>query len=188
MNTERTFNFLLGVWEVNRTIEDHSLGVPGSFQGTATFQKVPPVDKLVSHRALFVETGMLNFGHYQNSASRHLELRESHGSTVALFFSDGRHFVDIDLTAGRWESSHLCGDDRYTISTVAISRNSFQECWKVRGPRKSYDAVTTLTRLDRRFPEIQEDSFRRGSGLLQKSTNARVDRGGDIGSQSVHPR
>ena len=187
MNTESTFNFLLGVWDVNRTIEDHRLGASGSFLGTAIFQKVPAIDNPVLHRALYGETGMLSFGHYQNSASRHLELRESNGSAVALFFSDGRYFVDLDLTAEIWESSHFCGDDRYKISTVAISRDSFQECWNVRGPRKSYDAVTTLTRLDRSFPEIDEDAFHRGLGQSQISAGDRVDNYGEIGSRSAQP-
>jgi hypothetical protein len=64
-----------------------------------------------------------------------------------VHFDDGLPFVDLDLGAGMWRSIHLCRDDRYQITTRVQSSLVIEEEWRVRGPEKNYDAVTTLTRF-----------------------------------------
>ncbi len=90
----------------------------------------------------------MQFGTHIGRARRNLEYVRRDDATVMLYFTDARPFLDLDLTPGVWQSTHLCGDDRYEISTFVRSRNVVQERWRVTGPATDYDAVTTLRRVD----------------------------------------
>ena len=46
------------------------------------------------------------------------------------------------------QAEHLCGRDRYTVRFRVLSPDLLEERWHVLGPRKAYDTVTTLRRLD----------------------------------------
>ena len=56
-------------------------------------------------------------------------------------------YVDLDLRSGAWEAHHPCAPDSYLVETRVLSPTSFEERWTVRGPAKSYDALTTYERL-----------------------------------------
>ena len=145
-----TFAFLLGTWSVRRSIDDHRSGICGSFAGTAALVEAQPGHSSVGPEgAHYREVGELHFGTHRGSASRTLEFARLPDASVMMYFSDGPPFVDLDLRTGAWRSIHRCGDDRYEISTTVRSYNVVQEYWRVRGPGKDYDAVTTLTRVDR---------------------------------------
>ena len=148
MSTVSTLTFLLGTWDVARMIEDHKLGTCRSFVGTAVLREIPADCRVVRPQASYTELGVLRFGTHQGEARRLLELRQSNKSTVMFFFADGRPFTDLDLSAGTWESTHFCGKDCYEITTFVLSHDVLQERWKVRGPTKNYDAMTTLKRID----------------------------------------
>jgi Family of unknown function (DUF6314) len=62
-------------------------------------------------------------------------------------FSDGRPFVDLDLSTGAWRSVHRCGDDLQEIATLIRSPDSMEERWLVQGPVTHYEATTVLTRV-----------------------------------------
>lgn len=143
-----TLPFLLGIWDVKRTIQDHTLGTRSSFAGTASSCVIPADGRDDPLQASYTELGEMRTGTYRGGARRQLELRQLDESRVMLFFPDGRHFADLDLSSGVWESTHLCRSDCYEITTRVLSRNVVQERWKVRGPSKSYDAETTLARVD----------------------------------------
>lgn len=135
-----TLGFLLGTWQVDRSIEDHRSGTQGSFAGTAAFT-------CTDGRAHYEESGELHFGAHVGETRRGLDYARSDATTVALLFTDGRPFVDLDLSTGAWRSIHLCGDDRYQITTLVRSADLIEERWWVAGPTKDYEAVTILTRL-----------------------------------------
>jgi hypothetical protein len=152
-----TLGFLVGAWTVTRLIEDRRSGLSGSFAGRATLVWAggepgplvwaggePGPD--ATARASYREAGELRYGSYTGPAGRSLEYARLGEAAVMLYFPDGRPFTDLDLRRGRWRGSHLCGADRYDILTVALSRDLVQERWRVRGPAKDYDAVTTLRR------------------------------------------
>ncbi len=142
-----TLSFLIGTWTVTRSIQHRRSGLSGSFTGTATLAWVAGEgmpDALA--RARYREDGELRYGSYAGPASRGLEYARLGDAAVMLYFPDGRPFTDLDLRSGSWRGSHLCGADRYEICTVARSRDVVQERWRVRGPTKDYDAVTTLQR------------------------------------------
>jgi len=142
-----TLDFLLGTWAVDRSIEDHRSGALGSFRGTAVLAAEPEVGRPGDRRARYDEAGELSFGTHAGPASRHLRYAAGpDAAVVRVSFADGRPFVDLDLSGGSWRAVHQCGADRYELTTIVRSRHIVEEHWRVRGPGKSYDAVTTLTR------------------------------------------
>jgi len=151
MATLDTIGFLLGTWSVTRSIEDHSSGTSGAFTGTATLTEAteqPAFSSAPSGRARYEEAGELRFGSYRGPAQRTLDYERLENAAAMVYFADGRPFVDLDLGAGEWTSSHRCGEDNYEIGTTGRAHTGVEERWRVRGPAKSYDAFTTLVRLD----------------------------------------
>ncbi|HVA74207.1 MAG TPA: DUF6314 family protein [Acidimicrobiales bacterium] len=143
-----TLDFLLGTWRVARSIEDHRAGLRGTFEGTAALAEAPSSpDGSLDARARYEEVGELRFGALGQRAHRRLLYLRQGDSTAMLYFSDGRPFVDLDLSAGGWTSVHLCGHDRYEIATFVRSHDVVEEHWRVRGPAKDYRAVTRLMRM-----------------------------------------
>lgn len=144
-----TLTFLLGAWNLRRSIQDHRSGTDGLFEGRAVLTGAGSGagSGAGAGRARYDEEGELSFGAHRGPASRHLEYARLDSTAVFLYFSNGRPFVDLDLRTGAWRGVHDCVDDRYEIETVVRSDRVLQEYWRVRGPDTSYDAVTTLTRI-----------------------------------------
>ncbi len=136
-----TLGFLRGPWALSRLIEDDRSARCGRFTGAADVT-VPAG----GGPARWVESGVLRFGDHEGPAERQLLLVPGPGSAVAVLFADGRHYVDLDLSAGSWHAVHLCGADRYEISTTVRSADLVEEAWAVTGPAKDYRAHTTLVR------------------------------------------
>jgi hypothetical protein len=147
MQITDTLSFLLGSWELRRSITDHRSGSHGLFCGRAVLAGAQGDAQAGAGRARYDEEGELSFGAHRGPASRHLEYVRLDSAAVFLYFSNGRPFVDLDLRTGGWRSFHDCVDDRYELHTVVRSDRVVQEYWRVRGPATSYDAVTTLTRV-----------------------------------------
>jgi hypothetical protein len=148
MEIDDTLSFLLGHWALERSIEDHRSGTLGSLTGAAA------IDSEALERgsdpdavARYEEQGEFRFGSQVTRASRSLVCHRLSAGALMFHFLDGRPFVDLDLAGGGWQSVHLCGADRYEISTSVCSRDVIQERWHVTGPEKHYAAVTTLSRL-----------------------------------------
>ena len=143
-----TLAFLLGTWELERTLEDHISGTTGLFKGRATFTETvaagaPPRCEW----ARYEESGELHFGTQRTRASRSLIYERLKDASVMLYFADGKPFVDLNLESGAWRGVHNCVEDLYEMTTTVGSPDLVQECWRVTGPRKDYLAVTTLTRV-----------------------------------------
>ena len=143
-----TLEFLLGTWELGRSIEDRRSHISGYFRGTAVVALGSSPSGGGGCRATYDEGGELCLGAHTGPASRHLELATRPDSRVVVIsFADGRPFVDLDIRAGEWRALHDCGADCYELVTVVQSHCVVEERWHVRGPGKDYDAVTTLTRI-----------------------------------------
>lgn len=147
MEIADTFAFLLGTWQVTRTIEDHRSKTQGWFEGRATITEQISEGPEFGSRAHYDEDGQLHFGEHTGAAQRHLEYRGHKDGSMGLYFADGRAFIDLDLCSGEWQGTHLCGRDHYTIATTIKSHDVVEEHWKVQGVAKSYEATTTLTRV-----------------------------------------
>jgi hypothetical protein len=139
MEVEDTLGYLTGRWTLSRAITDHLTGVRGSFDGEARV-------RTVGRRARYEENGRLRFDRYDGDARRALDLVGGDGSVVAVLFTDGRRFVDLDLSRGSDRAVHQCSDDRYELEFVVTSPDLLFERWRVRGPIKDYEARTTWRR------------------------------------------
>ena len=142
-----TLGFLLGRWDLSRSYTDHRSGTRGSFEGQAVVAMTGTGDDAAGlARARYEETGQLRFGSHRGPAQRGLEYARQDDGTLMLYRAGGQPFVGLDLTSGAWHASHLCGEDRYEISTVVESPDVVREYWRVTGPAKDYSAVTTMRR------------------------------------------
>lgn len=137
-----TLDFLLGTWNVDRTIWDHRAGTTGVFAGTATLRP----DEADASCARYVESGTMTYGTHEGPARRELSYRARPDGTAEVRFADGHLFVVLDLRRPRWSGTHPCRADSYELTTDVIDADTVQERWRVLGPAKDYDAVTVLTR------------------------------------------
>ena len=98
-----TLGFLLGTWDVDRSITDQRSGTRGSFVGTAAMVAAEPgADRGPGGRARYDETGEFRFGTHAAPASRHLEYQAgADGGAVGVRFTDGRRAGRGRRTAGR---------------------------------------------------------------------------------------
>jgi len=143
MDAEETLQYLRGRWRVRRDVTDHRAAEHGIFVGTATFSPHGETDARTLH---FEEDGQMQLGSHEGRASRQLNYSVA-GDRIAVMFSDGRHFIDLDLRDGTSHAVHVCNIDRYEITTVVKNPDLFEERWRVEGPEKDYQAVTTLERV-----------------------------------------
>jgi Family of unknown function (DUF6314) len=148
LRIEDALEFFAGLWDLDRSIEDHRSGARGTFRGRASLTEIPAGAGPAAERLSYEEAGELLFGAYRGPAHRTLEYVRLQDASVQLCFADGRPFIDVDLSGGHCTRVHDCGEDRYEISMIAISRDLMEERWRVRGPEKDYDALTTLRRVD----------------------------------------
>jgi hypothetical protein len=146
-----TYRFLLGRWQVERTLTDHRLHETGVFSGTAT---VAPRRFDGRQTAQYRERGELRFGGYRGTASRRLGYVRMQDGAVSMTFEDGRRFVACDLRSGRCLAAHLCSDDRYDVSWLVLARDVIVEQWRVRGPLKDYEARCVSRRLRTHGPAV----------------------------------
>jgi hypothetical protein len=145
MDVADTFGFLLGAWQVSRTIEDRRAKVSGTFEGSALLV-VPPEWQARGVWARYDESGTLQFGGHSGPARRTLGYMRRQDGTVAIFFPDGSPYIDLDLRTGTCERDHPCREDQYHLEFKVRSLDEFEERWEVQGPEKDYVALTTLRR------------------------------------------
>jgi len=139
--------FLLGTWQLRRSIEDHRAAISGSFVGEATLFGTSAISTPAElQRARYHEVGELQFGACRGPARRTLEYVRLDDASVLLCFANGRPYIDLDLSTGACDRIHDCGEDRYEIHVVVKSRDLVEERWVVQGPQKDYEALATLTR------------------------------------------
>jgi len=139
MTVEDTFAYLTGSWTLSRAIVDHRGLTSGSFEGRAEVQAR-------GTRGRYEEHGRLRWARYDGSARRVLDLVGTDDGVVAVRFTDGRAFFDLDLSSGTCQAVHQCGADRYELEFAAGSTELLIERWRVRGPDKDYEARTTWRR------------------------------------------
>jgi hypothetical protein len=138
-----TFAFLRGRWGVQRRLADHRSGTSGTFTGDAEFAATDDPAVLS-----YVERGELRFGGHVGPATRTLVLIGRPGGAADVRYADGREFYRLDLGPGCCQAEHRCGRDHYAVTYRVLAHDLLEESWRVTGPRKDYDSVTALRRLD----------------------------------------
>lgn len=149
LELEDTLAFLTGRWQVTRVLVDHGGSPIGVFRGDLAVT-VPEAAPSADRRALYREAGVLQLGAHHGEASRWLSCRCTDHGSLDTYLPSGTFFFELDLRTGRCEAEHPCGNDTYRITVRVASPDEIEERWHVTGPHKAYEAVATLTRLDRR--------------------------------------
>jgi hypothetical protein len=139
-----TADYLSGDWNVVRRISDYRTGQVGSFRGTATFSPcaAPESGRLLAYS----ESGELRLGSHRGPASRSLLVRDLDDGTADVRFADGREFYRLDLRTGTCEAAHPCRADSYYVTVTRLTADRYTETWRVAGPAKDYELISTYTR------------------------------------------
>ncbi|MBG6180859.1 DUF6314 family protein [Arthrobacter sp. CAN_A1] len=142
--TGTLLGYLDGSWSVDRTLQDLSSGLSGTFSGIATF--APDDDGALLHS----ERGTLVWAGYSPApATRELLWRAAGSAPSAeVFFPDGRYFHGLDLTTGEDSPVHQCAPDVYRGHFVLVDAESWRYTWRVSGPAKDLVLETRLRRMN----------------------------------------
>ena len=132
-----------------RSIHDHREEAFGNFEGVATFGDCAEREYVEPPARLHLrELGRLHLGVFDGPAERSLIFSRTAPSTLHVTFVDGRPFLDLDLRSETPNAQHRCGDDVYDVTFFFRSADIIEETWRVRGPRKDYDASSVMIRVD----------------------------------------
>ena len=131
--------FLQGEWNLERRVQDHRVGHDGRLTGAAVF--LPQEGGL-----LYREEGRFSIGEHEGPALQSYRYAFPSLARAEVSFSDGRFFHDLDLTAGTWRCTHLCGDDRYDGDFAALGADVWRVVWTVKGTRKDLVLDSTYRR------------------------------------------
>ncbi len=130
-------DYLAGRWKVERTL---SAGAErGSFTGVAEFVRD-------GAGLVWEEHGRLRWQRYEGPARRRLTLERDGDEGWEVRFADGRLFHALDLAGGASRAFHPCGEDRYEGEYRILDQGAFEVRWRVRGPRKDQEIVSTYRR------------------------------------------
>jgi hypothetical protein len=131
--------FLLGAWRIVRRIDDTRLRQVGRLTGRGIFETA--TDGLA-----YDEAGALCFGNYRGEATRRYLLVMDGPGICTVRHAGGGLFHKLDLSSGRADINHWCGEDRYRGRYRILDQNGFVVAWDVAGPRKRYRMATVYTR------------------------------------------
>ena len=147
-----TLDFLLGAWSLERELTDHRTGAHGWFTGSAEVKlfdraraRASAALELTSVSAVYRESGTLRFAGHEGPAERELRFLPAAGA-VQMLFSDGRPFANLDLRDGSCHARHDCRADRYELRFDLAGPDRLNESWRVLGPSKDYEALTSWSR------------------------------------------
>ncbi len=107
--------------------------------GTACFAKA---GQCLAYR----EKGQVRYGDYSGIAKQYYLYSFPSAHCAKVHFTDDRLFHDLDLRQGYWQSTHLCGEDRYHGRVQAWSPDRWELKWEVLGPRKDLRIATRYIR------------------------------------------
>lgn len=132
-------SFLKGQWLILRLFLDRGEQKSGKFLGRVCFTKT-------GQGLAYREEGHMRYGSYSGIARRYYRYSFPSAHYAKVHFTDDQLFHDLDLRQGYWESTHLCGADRYHGRVQAWSPNRWELKWDVLGPRKDLRIATRYIR------------------------------------------
>ena len=135
--------YLVGAWEIRRTLDDRRRAAQGHFEGRATF--TPGDENTLAYR----EEGCLELGGFETLAHQSYlyafpATHRAHRAEVR--FADGRPFHPLDLRDGLWSAEHVCAADLYRGRFRALAPDRWSVLWTVTGPRKDQVLESRFTR------------------------------------------
>ncbi len=131
-------------WRFQRQIVHHDTGQLVHIHGTVSWQDIsePNAAPMLCCR----ETGVIQLANYTGKATQMYGYTFKSDVHAEVSFSDGRFFYNLNLTTSHCKIQHLCGDDTYDGVVDAITDTTYQQIWRVIGPRKDYTSHTTFSR------------------------------------------
>jgi hypothetical protein len=131
--------FLTGSWRIARRVHDIRQGLVGRLAGRGDF--APTLRGLT-----YGEAGLLRFGNYEGQAARRYLYAFDRPDTADIHHADGSLFHALNLSAGKDDIRHQCGEDHYRGRYRVLEENVFAVSWCVTGPRKCYRMATFYRR------------------------------------------
>lgn len=135
--------YLVHPWCFQRQIVHHQTGQVASVHGTVSWQDVSKPDAVPM--LLGRESGVIQLATYTGRATQTYCYAFTSDAVSEVYFHDGRFFYTLDLTTSHCEIRHRCGEDTYDGVFDAISTTTYQQIWRVMGPRKDYTSHTTFS-------------------------------------------
>lgn len=139
--------YLVGEWQVERSVRDLADGSEGRFTGTTRFTPLSGADDggLLHH-----ESGTFLWRGAARPAERTLRFLPGEvPGTASVEFADGRPFHDLDLRTGRHTADHPCVADLYRGDFEVYGEDQWRTSWRVGGPAKDLLLVTEYRRSPR---------------------------------------
>lgn len=131
--------FLSGGWRIARRIRDIRQGLTGRLTGSGSFAPAP-------QGLVYNELGLLRFSDYQGEAARRYLFAFGRIDAANVHHADGSLFHPLNLSAGKDDIQHQCGEDFYRGRYRVLDRDQFVVSWDVTGPRKRYRMATIYAR------------------------------------------
>ena len=132
-------DYLSGSWRIARRIRDFQLDLTGRLTGSGKFTAA-------GQDLVYDETGLLRLGSYEGQASRRYVFAFGCSTAAHVHHADGRPFHALDLSSGKHDIRHHCGEDRYRGRYRVLDPDAFVVSWEVAGPRKRYRMATFYLR------------------------------------------
>lgn len=130
----------VGLWRIERRIDDRMLGLSGIFAGTAEFTSD-------AQGLICSEEGMLSYGSAEPLPATRRYLWRMAGGRVEIRFEDERPLVGFALNTPQPHDRHFCEPDSYDAAFDFARWPEWSSTWKVRGPRKDYRMVSSYFRV-----------------------------------------
>ncbi|MHA7222500.1 DUF6314 family protein [Arthrobacter sp. RHLT1-20] len=150
--------YLLGGWNVERTLLDRATGTRGAFTGVARFTPRSGADSTHGDDARddgglrLREEGTIAWTSFSGepftgAASRDYLLRSTESpDTMDMLFPDGRPFHRMGFGAHSNHDQHWCAPDTYRVSYTRTGPDEFRYRWDVTGPAKDQQLDSVLRR------------------------------------------
>ena len=141
---QKLFAKLPGLWRLERTIPGQ-----GRLEGYVTFQPQ------ANGQLLYREEGELSL---ENTpavlATTRSYLYAQQDDRLLIFYNDPHRAGDLmhELVlsdTGSAEHTHVCSEDRYTLTLSGEAYTALRMTYRISGPHKNYEMDSVLTRVNR---------------------------------------
>ena len=151
--------YLVGAWELDRTLLDRAAGTRGAFTGVARFTPLGDDDSRHGGHARDHDGGLrlheegtiawtsFSGEPFTGPACRDYLLRATESpDTMDMSFPDGRPFHRMGFGAQSRHDQHWCDPDTYRVSYARTGPDEFRYRWDVTGPAKDFQLDSVLRR------------------------------------------
>lgn len=146
---ERRFDlrdYLLGNWQIDRTLLDRATGSRGTFTGVVSFTDTDDGGLRLREDGT-VQWTPAGGAAFAGPASREYLLRPAATpDTMDVFFPDGRPFHRIGFGGQDHRDTHWCDPDTYRVDYTRLGPDEFHYRWDVTGPAKNLLLDSVLRR------------------------------------------